>query len=413
MRRLASRSGVAAALGIALVAAWALLGGLPSGSFPAAEAADPTLKLAEAWPGVAFASPMSTAATGDDQDRVLVALRGGKVVVLPKWRGAGPVAQPKVFLDVSNLMTEPTIEMGQGGLLCVVCAPDYRTSGRLFVSYGTGTENPANPYRTVVAMYRRGANPDMADPASGVEVISIRKSAPSHFGGGLRFGPDGMLYVGVGDSGAKFDPSGDPKKISQDLNVLEGKLLRLDVGATAPGKPYAVPADNPWAGKPGARPEIWAYGLRNPWRFSFDRDTKALWLGDPGQQKKEEIDVVPKGGNMGWAMMEADQILTIGSKPADYVAPVHTYARDFGTAVVGGVVYRGQRCASIKNHLIFADHMTGKIAALPVSGSQPGGAVKVIVDENPGIASIDEDAQGELLLSNLDDDKIYTFVPAQ
>jgi glucose/arabinose dehydrogenase len=356
---------------------------------------------------------MGVSPTGDEADRVLVALRGGKVLVLPKWRGSGAVTPPKVFLDLSSLMTEPTIEQGQGGLLCVVCAPDYKTSGRLFVSYGTGSEQASNPFRTVVAMYRRGANPDAADPASRVEVLSVTKSSPSHFGGGLRFGPDGMLYVGIGDSGQKFEASGDPKRISQDMNVLEGKVLRLDVSATgpAPAKPYAVPADNPFVGKPG-RPEIYAYGLRNPWRFSFDRSTKALWLGDPGQQKKEEIDVVPKGGNMGWAMMEADQILTIGAKPADYVAPVYAYDRTFGSAVVGGIVYRGQRCASITGHYVFADHMSGKVGALPVAGEKASGAAKVIV-ENAGIASIDEDAQGELLLSNLDENKIYTFVPAQ
>jgi glucose/arabinose dehydrogenase len=405
---------VGLALSLLLLAGAAVLVGRPLGSLPAAEAADPALVLAEAWPGVAFASPMSASPTGDDGDRVLVALRGGKVVVLPKWRGTGPAAQPKVFLDVSSLLTEPTIEQGQGGLLCVACAPDYKTSGRFFVCYGTGTEQPANPFRTVVAMYRRSAgNPDAADPASRVEVLSVKKSAPSHFGGGIRFGPDGMLYVGIGDSGKKFEPAGDPQKISQDLKVLEGKLLRLDVRATAAAAPYAIPADNPHAqGQGGARPEIYAHGLRNPWRFSFDRETRALWLGDPGQQKKEEIDVVPKGGNMGWAMMEGDEILTIGSKPADYVAPVFTYGRDFGTAVVGGVVYRGDRCASIRGHYVFADHMSGKVAALPLSGERVAGAPKVLVAENAGIASIDEDAQGELLLSNLDEDKIYTFRPA-
>jgi glucose/arabinose dehydrogenase len=400
MRRFPSFSGAALALLVTL---------------SAAEAADPTVKLAEAWPGVEFDTPMAASPTGDEADRVLVAQKGGKVLVIPRWRGTGAVARPKVFLDLKALLTEQAIEQGQGGLLCVVCAPDYKTSRRLFVSYGTGTEQPANPFRTVVAMYERSADPDVGDPASRVEVLSVKKANPSHFGCGLRFGPDGMLYVGIGDSAQPFDATGDPRRLSQDRNVLEGKLLRLDVRATAAGKPYAIPADNPFVDhKPGtARGEVYASGLRNPWRFSFDRETKALWLGDPGQKKKEEIDVVPRGGNMGWAMMEGDEVLTTGAKAADYVAPVFTYAREFGTAVIGGIVYRGEGCKSIRGHYVFADHMSGKIAAIPVTGERPSGAPKILVEQNAGIVSIDEDARGELLLSNHDDDRIYTFVPAK
>ncbi len=383
----------------------------PAGSLlPTAEAAEgPGVALQEAWPGLAFESPISTAAARDGTDRIFVAERTGKVLVLPKWRGAGPVAKPNVFLDLTSLMTERTIDQGQGGLLTVAVPPDFRTSGWMYVFYGTGTGEDSNPFRTVLAAYRVAAgDPDRADPTSAVTLLTVKKVGPQHFGGGLCFGTDGMLYVGLGESGR----TDDPEHISQDTKRLEGKILRIDVRNPTAAKPYSIPSDNPWTTAGAAvRPEIFAYGVRNPWRISIDRETGNLWLGDPGQKRREEIDVVPRGGNLGWAQMEGDLPLAPAAQPALYVPPVFAYGRELGSCAIGGAVYHGQRCASIRGQYVFADHMSGNILAMPISGTRSTGA-PVVVAKREAIASIDDDAQGELLLSCLDEGKIFTFVPA-
>ena len=364
--------------------------------------------LQEAWPGTAFAAPIDIAAVRDGSDRVFIAQRGGKILVVKKNRGGAAVAAPTVFLDLTSLQMPPDVlENGQGGLLSIAFPADFKTSGLFAVYYGTGTGTPADAFRGVLATYRvSAANPDVADPASAQMILTIPKVSATHFGGGLCFAADGTLYVGLGES-AMTD---DPKRIAQDTRELQGKILRLDVsGAT---KPYGIPADNPWAKAlpPSVRPEIFAYGVRNPWRMRFDSATGQLWLGDPGQKKREEIDVVPRGGNMGWAMMEADLKLAPDADPSKYVAPVFAYGRELGKCAIGGVVYHGQRCPALAGKYVFADNSTG-VFGLPVANGRSTGGVEKLC-EGEGIVSIVEDAQGELLLASLDDNKVFTLVPA-
>jgi len=395
-----------------LAGALMLGAGTLAGAGPTAVAAGAGYDLVEAWPGVKFKAPIAVAAPRDASDRMFVVQRGGQILLTKKNRGGTPVPPPRVFLDISPLQMPPAeIENGHGGLLNMAIPPDFAKSGRFYVLYGTGTDQPSNPYRSIVASYRVSAsNPEVADPASGEILLSLQKPHPVHFGGGLCFGPDGMLYVGFGD---KAVPN-DTERVAQSMNALDGKILRLDVRSPAPGRPYSIPGDNPWPSAQGVRPEIFAYGVRHPWRMSFDRESPApgtLWMGDVGQKKREEIDVVPRAGNLGWGLMEGNDKLDPNATPSKYVAPVYEYGREMGSCVVGGVVYRGQRCALLRGHYVFADASEeGKVFALPLSGNTAAGAPQVLANVG-GVASIDEDAQGELYIVSLDDEKILMLVP--
>lgn len=389
------------AFGAVLAAGLAMTGVLPG----TVEAAPVRHATQEAWPGVAFDQPIDLAFAPDGTDRLFVAQRGGKVLVLAKYRGTGAVPAPKTFLDVSSLIAPPCLEQGQGGLLSIAFHPAYKTNGRFVIFYGTGSGTPQDPYRSVIAGYK--ATGDVADPASAQVLLTVPKRQMIHFGGGLVFGRDGMLYVGIGDTGMKDDP----ERVAQDTRTLEGKILRIDVTNPTAAQPYAIPADNPWPAVQGVKPEIFAYGVRNPFRMTFDRESGLLWMGDPGQKQKEEIDVVPRAGNLGWGIMEADVPLVAGANPTQYVAPVFAWGREMGSCAVGGQTYRGQRCASLVGKHIFADHMSGKVWALPVADAKATGAPEPLVDLE-AVSAIKEDAEGEIYLVALDGGKVFTIVPA-
>ena len=379
----------------------ALLGSIGIGTPRLAEAAG-GVSLQEAWPNVKFDKPICVAHPKDGSDRLFVAQRGGKIAVIAKWRGgAQPVPQPRTFLDMTSLIDPDVVEI-QGGLLSIAFDPNYRQTRRFFVFYGGGSLKAP---QAVLASYRASAaNPDLAVPSSAQILLSVPKAGPQHFGGGLAFGPDGHLYVGLGEAGKKDDPEG----IAQDVRRLEGKILRLDVNSA---QPYGIPADNPWArAGQGVRPEIWAYGARNPWRLSFDREGGTLWMGDPGQRQREEIDIVRRGDNLGWAVMEGSVPLKPGADPSKYVNPVFDYGREIGNCCVGGMVYRGQRCPSLRGQYVFADYMKGWVRALSLNGTAVTGQRELAQAE--WICSVDEDAQGELYLSSLDNDQVFTLVPA-
>jgi glucose/arabinose dehydrogenase len=380
----------------------------PVFSLPAAAAADDAFEFTDAWPGATFDSPICVAVPADGSDRVFVVQRTGKILSRKKQRSAEAPPPAKEVIDLGSLFDKRAIEEGQGGLLTLAFHPQFKSNGRFFVFYGTG-----NPNKAVIAAYKMGPDGEVADARSAQVLLSIPKVHAAHYGGGLAFGPDGKLYVGLGDSGTKDDPD----NIGQDVRKLEGKILRLDVDT--PGAPYTVPPDNPWAasGK-GVKGEIWAYGLRNPFRISFDRDMGTLWEGDPGQKAREEINLVPRAGNLGWAIMEGStptpERPAPPQRPPDLVGPVFDYGRDMGSCSVGGVVYRGQRCASIRGHYIFSDFMKPErnVFALPLdaSGKTTTGAPRVLGDVG-SCCSINEDAQGELYFCALEDGKVLTLKP--
>lgn len=400
-----STSGRTARYGAGLLCAlW-----IASAGAPTAAAAGAGYMIEEAWPGAAWKAPIGVVSPQDGTDRLFVLERAGRIQLAKKYRGGTPVARPTLFLDITSLqMPADQIENSMGGLLNMAVPPDFAKSGRFYVLYGTGSDKPNDPYRAVVASYRVSAsNPDVADPASGQIVLQVQKRGPVHFGGGFCFGNDGMLYYGVGDAAEKDDPN----RVAQNMTLLDGKILRLDVRAPTPGRPYSIPGDNPWPNVPSVRPEIFAYGMRNPWRMSFDRTTGLLWVGDVGQKKREEIDVVPRAGNMGWGLMEGNVKVDANADPSKYVAPVYDYGRETGNCVIGGVVYRGQRCPALRGNYVFGDsNEEGKLFVLPLNGNKAAGAPETLANIK-GIASIDEDAQGEIYVSSLDEEKIYTLVP--
>jgi glucose/arabinose dehydrogenase len=424
-RTLAGAGGLAAALAVALV----LVNGGPAALGPildvdldrlgpAPAAAQPERYMVQdAFPGVTFDTPVCVAAPRDGSDRVFVVERPGRIRVGKKFRGGSPVAPPTTFLDISNLMTRPPLDEGQGGLLTLAFPPDYARSGEFYVFYGTGSGTDADPFRSVVAAYRANASlPDVANPASARVVLTVPRAVKIHFGGGLAFDADGMLLVGIGDSGLKDDP----ERVAQDTRRLDAKILRIDPRPTG-GRPYGIPRDNPWAdGRGGVRPEIFAYGVRNPYRISVDRTTRTVWLGDLGQKKREEVSVVPRGGNLGWPLMEADLVNVPGSDPTQYVRPVYAYGRELGSSVIGGLVYRGQRCPGLVGKYLFADNSAvwpsndtkaGRAWALPVADGRSTGAPEAVA-EVEDVVSVDEDAQGEVYFSMLGTGRVTTLVPA-
>lgn len=326
-----------------------------------------------------FAAPTAFAVrTGDTV--IYVAEKGGLVKAL---RG-----QTVGEMPVLNLSGQVSTGSEQG-LLGLVFSPDGE---KLYVDY----TDPDGDTR--VAEYAFSAG--QADASTRRELLRVNQPYANHNGGHLAFGPDGFLYIGLGDGGSAGDPQGN----GQRLDTLLGKLLRIDPRPDG-NTPYRVPPGNPFASREGARPEIWAYGLRNPWRFSFDRETGALWIGDVGQNAIEEIDAVEAsaggGQNYGWNRLEGTRPFG-GTAPSGTVAPVHEYSHDGGNcSVTGGYVYRGTRIPALRGAYVFADYCKGQLRAL-VAG--PGGSGLRSVALGPtldAVASFGQDADGELFVLSL------------
>ena len=275
------------------------------------------------------------------------------------------------FLDIRRLVQSDR-RGGDTGMASIAFPPDYRRTGRFYVSY-----NDHQNALEVDEFRRSAANPLVADPNSRRPILRIPEPTEAHHGGLIVFGPDGYLYLGTGDGG----PAGDPAGNAQNLNLLLGKILRIDPSAAPTGAPYAIPPGNPFVGRPG-RDEIWAYGLRNPRRFSFDRPTKTIAIGDVGNDRYEEIDYLPiprsRGANFGWPAYEGFAIFRGGIPRSATVLPALAYPHHPGCAVTGGYVVRDRRLARIRGREIvgdylFADYCTGKLYGFrPRLGRRPG-----------------------------------------
>jgi glucose/arabinose dehydrogenase len=357
----------------------------PSPTGGEAEAFDPQgvrLSLRNVADG--FETPLLVTNAGDGSDRLFVVEQVGRIRVI---RDGRPTPEP--FLDISSLVTAG----GEQGLLGLAFHPAFESNGRFFVNY-TDTNGD-----TVVAEYRAPRGSDRADPGSARVLLRIDQPYSNHNGGDVVFGPDGYLYIGMGDGGSGGDPHGN----GQRLNTLLGKLLRIDVDRR---RPYGIPEDNPFVDRSGARPEIWAYGLRNPWRFSFDRETDDLWIGDVGQGEQEEIDVARagrRGGlNYGWNVMEGTQCFASleDCDSEGLVEPVAVYPTGLGCAVVGGHVYRGARFPALQGGYFFADFCAGVIFALDASRPSRREPT-VLLETDHAISSFGEDEQGELYITDL------------
>jgi glucose/arabinose dehydrogenase len=299
-----------------------------------------------------FDQPVYLAAAPGDARRLFVVERPGRVVVL-----VGGRRQARPFLDISGRVNSGG---GEQGLLSVAFAPDYQRSGRFYVFYTDGSNN-----LRIVQYRRAGHDTNRANASSARTVLTIdHRSETNHNGGQLQFGPDGDLYIGVGDGGSE----GDPHNYGQNTRVLLGKLLRI---APRPGGGDAIPAGNPFRPGSGRRPEIWAYGLRNPWRFSFDRGTGDLVIGDVGQDTEEEIDFARRGhaagGNYGWSIFEGDRRYKQGSAPRA-IRPALVAPHSAGyCAIIGGYVVRDPALGSLRGHYLYGDNCKPQISAVVLS----------------------------------------------
>lgn len=340
--------------------------------------------LPEAIPG----GPLAITHAGDGSGRVFVAAKDGRVWILRDGvRSADP------FLDIADLVSDG----GEQGLLGLAFHPDFPADPRVFVDY---TDRGGD---TVVAWFRvPSADADAVDPGSRTVVTEIEQPFANHNGGAIAFGPDGYLYVALGDGGG----AGDPADRARRLDTLLGKILRLDVDADPLSPGYAIPDGNPFGGVARARPEIWLSGLRNPWRMAFDRATGDLWFGDVGQGDWEEVDVARAGVgglDFGWDRMEGSHCYE-PARDCDrtgLVLPVTEYGHPEGCTIIGGVVYRGLEFPILRGGYLFADYCSGRMWAVAAVDDGPVEPVRVGT-AGPGVVAFGEDEQGEVLVANLD-----------
>jgi glucose/arabinose dehydrogenase len=324
-----------------------------------------------------FTRPVYLTHAGDGSGRLFVVEQAGVIKIV---REGKTLSTP--FLDIRDRVESG----GEKGLLSVAFHPKYKENGRFFVNY-TGRRDGV--LKTIIAEYRVSqTNPDVADRTERV-ILEIEQPFANHNGGLNKFGPDGLLYIGMGDGGA----AGDPFNFAQNLESLLGKFLRIDIEK----EPYAIPQDNPFVGRADAQGEIWAYGLRNPWRFSFDRCTGRLFAGDVGQDRIEEIDLIEKGKNYGWRIMEGSQCFDPPSlcNTQGLELPIAEYDHSLGCSVTGGYVYRGTQFPTLIGHYLFGDYCSGRIWSL-TEDPQGRWTMRQLIDSPFSISSFGEDEQGEL-----------------
>jgi glucose/arabinose dehydrogenase len=340
-----------------------------------------------------FDSPLGIANAGDGSGDLFIVEQGGRI-----WRIRGDRVDKEPFLDVTPLV----VSGGEQGLLGLAFHPQHESNGLFYVNY-TDTSGD-----TVVAEYERRG--DRADPSSARILLQIDQPYSNHNGGNLVFGPDGYLYIGMGDGGA----AGDPERRAQNPAELLGKMLRIDVDARSNGAPYGIPKDNPFVGEAGKRPEIWDYGLRNPWRYSFDRATGDLWIGDVGQSALEEVDHSESrdgGTDWGWDDLEGTECYEppSGCETSGKVLPVTQYDHSQGCAITGGFVYRGERQPRLVGRYVFGDYCSGLLWTVY---SDAAGFQKPMpaADTGTSISSFGEAEDGELYLTDLEGGGVYQVV---
>lgn len=344
-----------------------------------------------------LSQPLLITNANDGSGRLFVIQRAGQILI---YKNGAFLSTP--FLNIQPIVNSSGSEQG---LLALAFHPEYETSGRFYTLH-------TDQNRSIVlsVFTRSGINPDQADPTSRVTLLTISKLYTNHNGGTLAFGPDGYLYLSTGDGGS----GGDPENNAQNLNSLLGKILRLDVSSPSS---YSIPATNPFhnSPNPSVRKEIWAYGLRNPWRFSFDRLTGDMYIGDVGQTTREEINfqaASSQGGeNYGWRVMEGSLCYnpSTGCSQSGKVLPVAEYDHTLGCSVTGGHVYRGTQYQQMRGYYFYGDFCSGRVYTLhydPVNGWRSA----LASDTTYTISTFGEDEQGELYLADYTSGKIYRIV---
>lgn len=344
---------------------------------------------------IGFSYPLDIKQPNDNSGRLFVVEQGGKIQIIESigTRAATP------FLDVTSL--QGFVSGGELGLLGLAFHPQYSTNRRFFVNY---TRQISGQYQTVIAEFAVSTtNPEFADAATQKILLIVNHPFNNHKGGGLNFGPDTFLYIALGDGGSE----GDPQCNGQNINTLLGKILRIDVNsAPATGKAYAIPPTNPFVGQPSGLAEIWLYGLRNPFRFSFDATTNLLWIGDVGQDAFEEIDRLTAqqgGANLGWNIREGLHpytLTTCTQTGTTLTDPIFNYDHSQGDdAITGGFVYHGIKTPALAGAYIFGDFISGRVWELTQDNS--GTLTRTLLTNTAAddLSSFGQDQAGELYLA--------------
>lgn len=367
---------------------------------PSSASTAPAVRLSLVRVVAGLDAPLFLTNAGDGTGRLFVVEQAGRIRIIA---GGRAIARP--FLDISARVSSG----GERGLLGLAFHPAYRSNHRFYVDY---TDLRGN---TVISEFRSStSDPSVAVPTSERVLLRIPQPYPNHNGGSLAFGPDGYLYIGSGDGGS----GGDPGNRGQSLSTRLGKLLRIDVDHTSGTLRYAIPATNPFVGRRGLK-EIWAYGLRNPWRFSFDRLTGDLWIGDVGQDRWEEINRATRasgggrGLDFGWRILEGRACYDppTGCSTRGMTAPLAVYGHGLGCAVVGGYVYRGGAYPFLRGAYLFGDYCSGRIWSVAASGPAAQ-TPHLLLSSGHTISSFGRGENGELYVTDLSSGEVLRIVAA-
>lgn len=364
-----------------------------------ASSTTPQVMLVDAFPKLTFDQPVALLQNPVDAQRWYVVERGGRVRTF-----AGADADTaSVFLDLSGSVAT----QGEGGLLNMAFDPEFSNNGRIYVDY-TRPGSGAAVLTTHISRFVTTGGVTVIDPAGEEVLLSVAQPYDNHNGGWIAFGPvDGLLYIGLGDGGSAGDPHGN----GQDTHTLLGAILRIDVSGSGSG--YTTAYDNPFYESAEGRPEIFAWGFRNPWRGSFDAQSGDLWIGDVGQDKWEEVDLVAVGGNYGWNIMEGDHCYPPSVTDCDrsgLTPPIAEYAHDVGEAMTGGYVYRGTAIAGLAGDFIYGDFESGRIWRL-VNAAGGGTESRLLLDSGLQVVSFGQDGEGEIYVIDFVGGHIYRMAP--
>ncbi len=348
----------------------------------------PTVSVVQYQPQAEFELPLYVGNAADGSHRIFVLEQDGCM-----WALHQPSGKKTLALDLSGVVHHPRQGYTEEGLLAAAFHPHFATHPMVYLWYCL-----ADPRRTVLAAFRMDPDhPDQVLKGSETRLLEVAQPFPNHKGSTLMFGRDGYLYLSLGDGGSGGDPHGN----GQNLGSLLGKILRIDVDHVGATTAYAIPSDNPFVGQAGARGEIWAYGLRNVWRMAFDRQNGALWAGDVGQDKWEEIDVITKGGNYGWNIREGTHPFH-GTQVGGLIEPVIDYGHDVGRSIIGGYVYRGKASPALRGWYLYGDFSNGKIWALKLDQRGALACNQEVANLHVNITSFGEDEDGEILATVFD-----------
>lgn len=349
-----------------------------------------------AFPNLTFSNPLDLQHAGDGSNRIFVVEQAGRIKVFPN---NSSVTTTKTFLDITDRVTSG----GETGLLGLAFHPNYESNGYFYVNY-----TAPSPLRTVVSRFQVSpTNPDSADKNTEQILLTFNQPYSNHNGGCVAFGADGYLYIATGDGGS----GGDPQNNAQNITNLLGKILRIDVDNPQPPLNYGIPPTNPFVDSTNTsiRKEIYAYGLRNPWRMSFDPVTGWLWAADVGQNTWEEIDIINNGGNYGWRCYEGNHPYNTSGCNGTYIFPIWEYSHSEGISVTGGYVYRGQNVPELYGKYIYGDYGSRKVWSLLYDGINPATNTQ-ITTAAASITSFGVDQNNELYLVSFNG-KIYNFIP--